>query len=154
MDNYSYDQTKRMINQNNDNQTTYNAKKIMNLDEEYQRTGIYNGQDMRSAAKRDYDEMMTRRGYEKDDEGNYNLVSFEGAVKVGKKPISKESKTKKIKKSIAIVSVALGLANGVIFGADIINHPENYLSTYPNFQGHVTYSEMIKRTPENFGIGR
>lgn len=154
MDNYSYEQTKKMMNQNNDSQTTYSAKEIMNLDEEYQKTGIYNGQDMRSAAQRDYDEMMARRGYEKDDDGNYTLVSFEGAVKVGKKAISKESKAKKIKKSIVIVSVALGLANGVIFGADVINHPENYLSTHPDFQGHVSYSEMIKRTPENFGIGR
>ncbi len=154
MDNYSYDQTIRMINQNHDNQTTYNAKKIVNLDEEYQRTGIYNGQDMKNATKRDCDEMMTRRGYEKDDEGNYNLVSFEGAVKVGKKAISKESKAEKIKKSIVIVSVALGLAHGVILGADIINHPENYSTPHPDFQGRVTMSEMIKRTPENFGIGR
>lgn len=151
--NEEYDQMKQMFNQKSDDETTYRAKKIMNLDEEYQKTGIYNGQDIRGAAQKDYQEMMEARGYEKEENGNYNLLNFGGPVEVKRKVISKESKSRKIKKTILAVSVALGLASGSIFFADIANHPENYMTTDPGYQGPVTISQVIDRTPQNFGIG-
>ena len=128
-------------------------RNIMNLDEEYQRTGIYNGQDIRGAAQKDHQEMMEARGYEKEEDGNYNLVSFEGAVEVKRKAISKESKSRKIRKTLVAASVALGLASGSIFFADVANHPENYITTDSNYQGPATISQVIDRTPQNFGIG-
>ena len=151
--NEEYNQMKQIFNQKSDNETTYQAKKIMNLDEEYQQTGIYNGQDIRGAAQKDHQEMMEARGYEREEDGNYNLVNFEGPVEVKRKAISKESKSRKIKKTIVAASVALGLASGSIFFADVANHPENYMTTDQGYQGPATISQVIDRTPQNFGIG-
>lgn len=153
MYNEEYDQIKKMFNQNSDQETTYRAKEIMNLDENYQNTGMYNGQNIKEAAMQDHDQIMMERGYIKNEDGSYNLVSFEGTKKVNKKAINKEDKARKVKKTIIAGLVALGLAGGTITFADIANHPENYVTTDDNYQGPVTISQVIDRTPQNFGIG-
>ena len=153
MNNKEYEEMKKIFNQKSANETTYEAQKIMNLDEEYQRTGIYNGQDIRGEAIKTHNEMMAARGYEKGEDGNYNFISFEGRKEVKRKAISKEDKTQKIKKTVIASLVALGLAGGTIAFVDVANHPENYLTTDPNFQGAATISQVIERTPQNFGIG-
>ena len=47
----------------------------------------------------------------------------------------------------------MGLAAGTVGFVDLANHPEDYFTTHPDFDGTPTISEDLERTPENFGIG-
>ena len=56
-----------------------------------------------------------------------------------------------------ILATAATLGSSVLF-VDFANHPEDYLTTHPDFDGNVieeveSFSGFLDRTLENFGIG-
>ncbi len=83
----------------------------------------------------------------------FYLVNTEEALEVKEKEISKEKKMSARGKALVAIAVSLGIAAGVVMSADLVNHPEDYLTTNPNFNGPATISEVIERTPQNLGIG-
>lgn len=127
----------------------YKAKSLRYLDDDVRETGVYNGYDFRSAAHRDADEIASKY---KNDEGKF-LVLATGDCEVKHKQISSEKKKNMKKKVAAFVVAGVIAILGVVQAGDFINHPENYLTTHPEYKGKVTFSQMIERTPSNFGIG-
>ncbi|MGM9879234.1 MAG: hypothetical protein ACI31R_04345 [Bacilli bacterium] len=142
---YDYDEMKKMFDEKKDKDTSFEAKMNEVFNEEYKKTGVYNGYNVRKAASNTFDELA-----EKND---FKAINFEGDVEVKKKTISKESKNNKAIKSVVAVLVAAGIGFGTITFVDTIQHPESYFTTHPNFEGTPTFSELIDRTPANFGIG-
>lgn len=144
-DKYDYDEMKKMFDEKKDKDTSFEAKMNEVFNEEYKKTGVYNGYNVQKAASNTFDELAKKN--------DFKAINFEGDVEVKKKTISKESKNNKAIKSVVAVLVAAGIGFGSITFVDFAKHPENYSTTYPDFEGRVTISEIIDRTPENFGIG-
>jgi len=68
---------------------------------------------------------------------------------VNKKMVSKEKKGF-LKKFVSTVIVTGTIASAVVIGgADVLNHPENYDTTHPDFEGRATFSQVMERTPDN-----
>lgn len=141
MENYDYN---NKINKKFQEDSDYRAKAIKYLDKEYQETGIYNGYNPKEQAQKDFEQMM---------EGNVYFTSCREntEVKYGKKEASE--KARKIKKTFAVITTAAILASATMVGGDILNHPEDYSTQHPNYDGPATFSQMIERTPDNFGLG-
>lgn len=140
---YGEDEVMELFKNKSDLETSYKVNEIRNFDTNYQETGVYNSYDVKGYAMRDA-KMIKEK---------YRVCTFEGAAEVHEKNISKESKNSKTKQAIIATLVALGLAASTISFVDIAKHPEDYLTTHPDFDGTPTISEIIDRTPENFGIG-
>lgn len=144
-DKYGYDEMKNVFDEKMDDETTFKAKLNMALNDEYRETGVYNGYNAREAALNDYEEIARKH--------NFRVVNFDGDLEVKSKSIERKDKIDKIKKTVIAVLVATGVAFGSISFVDFANHPEDYFTTHPEFDGPATFSEIIDRTPENFGIG-
>lgn len=144
-DKYGYDDIKGFFDKKFDDDTSFEAKMNEAFNEEYIKEGTYNGYNVREAALRDHESIV--------ENSNFKVVSFDGDAMVGTKAISSENKLNKIQKTVLAVLVAAGLGLGTITFVDIAKHPEDYLTTHPDFDGTATISEVIDRTPENFGIG-
>lgn len=116
------------------------------------------------ATKKAFDQknMMEER---EDFKEKYNMVFFEGDTPIKEKSILSEKKTSLKKKTLAAIAIVIGLTAGTIFTADVVNHPDIYMTT--NSEYHQTMqeykdkgidnprsiSEIIHRTPNNFNIG-
>lgn len=87
-----------------------------------------------------------------DDIDKKYCVSFPGELELKKKQMSNE-RILKLYDRMKIILFSIIVLGGTIMFVDVAKHPENYVTTSPNFEGHVTFSEIIERTPENFGIG-
>lgn len=142
---YGYDELKKAIDKKKEDDIDFNVKMTQVFDEEYRKTGFYNGYDARGKALQDHAEILEKNGI--------NMVGFNGDVEVKEKSISKEDKYKKLKIVLSAIAAGAIIAFFVIEGADFLNHPESYLTTHPNFEGAPTISEFLQRTPGNFGIG-
>ncbi|MGN0992338.1 MAG: hypothetical protein ACI4PE_00125 [Bacilli bacterium] len=142
---YGYDKLKKTLDKKKEDDIDFKVKMVQTLDDEYKNTGFYNGYDVRGKALKDHDEIMEKHGV--------NVVAYDGDVNVNKKSISKESKNKKLKIVLTAIATGAILSFFVIGAADFLNHPESYFTTHPNFEGTPTISELLQRTPENFGIG-
>lgn len=116
-----------------------NSKKY--FDKEYINNGTYNGYDVKGHAMADAKEITAK------------YLNSHESYRIKKKAISTQSKNSKKKNALIATLVALGLAAGTISFVDLAKHPEDYLTTHPDFDGAPTISEIIDRTPENFGIG-
>jgi len=99
-------------------------------------------------------EQMQKFAAERDmNESKFNVITVDGKMEVKNKQVS-DSKLKELwKKTAVVVAVALGLSAGTIMFADVVNHPEGYMTTHPEFEGAPSISEILDRTPENFGLG-
>ena len=86
-------------------------------------------------------------------EQNYRLINSEKKFEVKTKEVPKEKKSRAGAKFLAAAAITLGLAGGSITMVDLAQHPEDYLTTHPEFEGTPTISEILDRTPDNFGIG-
>lgn len=84
---------------------------------------------------------------------NFKIVSFDEKLEVKTKEISKEKKSKALVSVLAAAAITMGLAAGTVGFVDLANHPEDYFTTHPDFDGAPTISEVLERTPENFNIG-
>ncbi len=140
--NEDYEKLQAMINNKKLDDAEFQAKSNEVFNENYQETGIYNGYDVKEAANKDFEEIS----------GKY-LVSFAGEVPVKQKEITPKKKSSLFKKTIAALAIAATMTGAGITIADLANHPEDYVSTHPDFDGRATISEVLDRTPENFGIG-
>ena len=128
------------------------ANDIRYLDREYRENGIYNGYDVVGNAYRDYEEMMKNHP---NVQKNVYMTSC-APTPVKRKNIT-TTKKNGLKRFVSAVIVTGTIASAIVVGgADVLNHPENYDSTHPEFEGGVTFSEMIERTPENIDniVGR
>lgn len=137
-DKYGYESTKDIFKQND---TDFKARLNKNFNEEYIETGKYHGYNVDEAARGDYEEIAKKY-----------CVSFPGETEVKQKEVSSEHKSKLFKRAMIILATAATLGSSVLF-VDFANHPEDYLTTHPDFDGRATISEILDRTPENFGIG-
>lgn len=104
-----------------------------------------------------YDQMKrVINSKEEEEYQKYKLLYLDKPAKVERKEVPAGKKNKALARALAAVAVAGTLALGVagtIQIVDLAQHPEDYLTTHPDFDGRVTFSEVIDRTPENFGIG-
>ena len=114
---------------------------------------LFEDRDRANSLNNSYDhvkDMMAERDF---NNGNFNVITVDGKMEVKNKQVA-DSKFKELcKKTALIVAVALGISAGAIMFADVLNHPEGYSTTHPDFEGAPSISEIIDRTPENFGIG-
>ena len=139
--NEDYKKLQAMINNKKLDDAEFQAKLNETFNKEYQETGIYNGYDVKDAANKDFGEIS--QPY---------LVGFEGEVPVKQKEISSEKVFSLLKKTIAALAIAATMTGAGIIIADLANHPENYFTTHPEYE-KAKFSEVLDRTPENFGIG-
>ena len=130
----------------------YEANANRYFDEDFRESGTYNGYDVVGNAHRDYEEMMMNHP---NAQKNIYITSC-APTKVKRKEVPTQKKSG-LKRFVSTVIVAGTIASAIVVGgADVLNHPENYDSTHPEFEGGVTFSEMIERTPENINniVGR
>ena len=103
-----------------------------------------------------YDQMkdLVNDNYnEKQETKQYRVLYLDRQVPVQNKEVPVGKKAKALKRFIAASAIVLGLAAGSIGVVDMANHPEDYITTHPDFDGTPTFSQVIDRTPENFGMG-
>ena len=99
-------------------------------------------------------EQMQKFAAERDmNESKFNVITVDGKMEVKSKQVAEGKVKELIKKTALIVAVALGISAGSIMFADVVNHPEGYMTTHPDFEGAPSISEILDRTPENFGLG-
>lgn len=134
----------------------YKAKSIINLDDEYRNTGVYNGSDIRGAAHRNFEEIMEnhpafKKAYN-NMEGKKYLVSVDEeniSFDVNDKEIPKEKYEglKTAGKVIATVAIVGGIAFMVW---SVLNLPEQYLTTHPDYSGPASngFTETISNLYE------
>lgn len=90
---------------------------------------------------------------ERQEAKQYRMLYLDRQEPVKTKVVSKEKKSHALRNFLVASAVTLGLAAGSIGVVDMANHPEDYLTTHPDFDGTPTFSQIIDRTPENFGMG-
>lgn len=146
-----YEKVKNMFDARSGNDTDYDAKREEYFNEEYRETGIYNEYDVVGNANRDFEEMMRNHP---NVQKNIYITSC-APTKVKRKEVMSQKKSG-LKKLVVGLVVSGMIAGATVVGTDVLNHPENYDSTHPEFEGGVTFSEMIERTPENIDniVGR
>ena len=121
-----YEEMKEIFNKRAGNGADYDAKKQEYFNEEYRKTGIYNDYDVRENANRDHGELMKK----------YKLATFnEGdSFEVGTKEVSKE-KFSRIKNIVFAIVGAVAVGSALLIAADLVMHPEYYLTTHPEYIG-------------------
>ena len=85
----------------------------------------------------------------KNNQSEYNCVAFDKPVEVKKKLIKNEKLKKVATTALKIVAVVGFVAFIVIEIADFEAHPEEYLTTHPDFKGGPELFASFKRAPEN-----
>lgn len=138
-------------NEEIDNDIIFRANSIRYFDPEYKETHQYNGYNAKEHAEKDFYEIMKNHP---ESAKKCNIMTFDDKVKVKEKQISKEKKSSAAKKTIIAILVAAGVLAGSVQFMDFANHPESYMTTHPDFEGAPSISEVLERTPDNFGIGR
>lgn len=99
------------------------------------------------------------------DTSPFYIVNTEESFEVKEKEVSEDKKMSTFKKSMIACAVAVGVTIGTIVPVDIIMNPAVYDSTHEKYietaqeykekgvENPRSISEIIKRTPSNFGIG-
>ena len=114
---------------------------------------LFEDRNKANALNESYDEIKTFVSERDMNNSKFNVITVDGKMEVKNKQVS-DSKLKELwKKTAVVVAVALGLSAGTIMFADVVNHPEGYMTTHPEFEGAPSISEILDRTPENFGLG-
>lgn len=72
-----------------------------------------------------------------------------GEIEVGTKTISETDFKQKAKKAIEIAGYIAIAGFGMVMIVDLLMHPENYFTTFAEFEGSATFMEIVKRFPEN-----
>ena len=114
---------------------------------------LFDDRNKANALNESYEQMQKFAAERDMNESKFNVITVDGKMEVKSKQVSEKKMKELIKKTVLIVAVALGISAGAIEFADIVNHPEGYMTTHPEFEGAPSISEVIDRTPENFGLG-